>query len=220
MSKYNQILVYGADYTKQRNVLKSTDADETSAYTNVQMVNGVGKISSVGVKLTKGVKGTITIDMEYSTFSSSSYEKCSDELKNSITSEKYEKLKECEKKSDYKAWWFWLLSASEDEYQHNRDQIVVTKNIDDTSTSKAIEKMFSEEQQKYHIEGTYEVEGQSNVPTVVEMYISTLNVQTSTHSGVSVIDTDSQPMLLNPDTGQKADAKIENKETFKIVPIS
>lgn len=218
MSNYNPILMYGTeDRTKPRNMLK---ASETSASTSVQMTNGVGQISYAGVELTKGVKGIIKIDMIYSTFSSSAYEKCTEELKNSVTSEKYEKLRESQRKSDYKTWWFWLLSASDEEFKHDKDQTIVTKNVEDTAISKTIEKMFSEEQQKYHIEGTFEVEGQSNVPTKVQMYISTLNIQTSMHNGVSVIDTDSQPMLLNPNTGETAHAKMENKEKFQIVPLS
>lgn len=217
MSNYNPILMYGAkDHTKPRNMLRTS---ETSASTSVQMTNGVGKISYAGVVVTKGVKGTISINMSYSTFSSSAYEKCTEELKNSVTSEKYEKLKESQRKSDYKTWWFWLVSASKEEFQHNKDQTIVTKNVEDTEISKVIEKMFSEEMQEYHIEGKFDVEGQSNVPTKVEMYISTLNIQTSMHNGVSVIDTDSQPIMINPDTGERADAKIESKEKFQIVPV-
>lgn len=217
MSNYNPILMYGAeDQTKASNMKGS----ETSTSMSVQMTNGVGQISYAGVELTKGVKGTIKIDMNYSTFSSSAYEKCTEELKNSVTSEKYEKLRESQSKSDYKAWWFWLLSSSKEEFQHDKDQTIVTKNVEDTAISKTIEKMFSEEQQTYHIEGTFEIEGQSNVPTKVQMYISTLNIQTSMHNSVSVIDTDSQPMLLNPNTGKTVDAKIENKEKFQIVPLS
>lgn len=218
MSNYSPILINGAENrAKQTKMLR---ASETSASTSIQMTNGVGQISYAGVELTKGVKGTIKIDMSYSTFSSSAYEKCTEELKNSVTAEKYEKLKESQRKSDYKTWWFWLVSASEQEFHHDKHQTIITKNIEDTTISNAIEKMFSQEQQTYHIEGTFEVEGQSNVPTKVQMYISTLNIQTSMHSGVSVIDTDAQPLLLNPNTGEAAEAKVENKEKFQIVPLS
>lgn len=217
MSNYNLILMQGAKYREtSEHMLK---ASETSAYTNVQLTNGVGKISSAGVEVQKGVKGTIKIDMTYSTFSSRAYEKCTEELKNTVTAEKYEKLKEYQKESNYKAWWFWLVSASEKEFYHDKDQTITTKNVEDEEVSRAIEKMFSEEKQDYHVEGTFEVEGQSNVPTKVQMFISTLNVQTDTQKGVSVIDTDSQPILLSPDGGE-AKAEMKNKEKFQIVELS
>lgn len=218
MSNYNPILMYAAeDRTKQKGNLKTA---ETAGSTNVQLTSGVGQISSVGVTFTKEVKGTIAIDMTYSTFSSSAYEKCTEELKNTVSSEKYENLKESQRKSDYKSWWFWLFSASEQEFENNKNQTIFTKNVEDTEISKVIEKMFSEEQQDYHIEGKFEVEGQSMIQTRAEMYISTLNIQTSEYSGVSVIDTTAQPILLDPNTGSPANVSVENKEKFNIVPVS
>ena len=140
MSNYNPILMYAAeDRTKQKGNLKTA---ETAGSTNVQLTSGVGQISSVGVTFTKGVKGTIAIDMTYSTFSSSAYEKCTEELKNTVSSEKYENLKESQRKSDYKSWWFWLFSASEQEFENNKNQTIFTKMLRIQKFPKLLKKCF------------------------------------------------------------------------------
>lgn len=162
---------------------------EKSEYSDISFQHGYGQLTRAGVTVRKGVKGKVTVDMAIETYDSASYKASTQEIKNVVTTNTYEHLDETEKRHDYGDWWFWLFSASGEDYQHYKEEVTDSVSISDQTITDSLTNNFSDKKQKIRVKGEFEIEGTSNIPTTAYLFVETLNITTSDGAATTVINT-------------------------------
>lgn len=200
--------------TPNKNV---TDSDEKSDFSSVSFQHGYGKLSKIGFSVKgKGIKGKISISMEIETYDSHSYTASTNEVKTVVDTHTYEKLEETEVEGNYSSWWFWLFSSSGKSYEHYKNETSDSVTFTDQSITDSLTQNFSKNNQTYKITGEFEVEGTSNIPAEVYLYVETLIITTKDGSTTTVIN--SNNVDIADDKGNKGDAKITDGK-LNILPL-
>lgn len=219
LGKYKEYLLVTEGYLQLRNrrlsilpfnrrELKLGNAEDSSL--QVKYSQGYGEAVRAGAKLQKGVKGTIRIAIEIETLSEEYYKKVTDEIKNTITESEKSQLEETIKNKEYKKWWFKLFGIAEKKdgvtYQNKESEKIT---ISDTVMSNAIKNNISKNYKKANISGNFEVEGQTNIPVEVFLYIEILKIKVADGVEITVPGNDVAAADKDGNTGvAKADGKL------------
>lgn len=188
--------------------------EESSKYSSITFQHGYGQLSKAGAVVQKGVKGTVTIDLEIESYSSQAYQATTDEIKSEVDTQIYNHLQETEHSQNYSSWWFWLFSSSGKDYEHYKDETQDTVSINNQSITDSLTNNFSENRQTFRVTGEFTVEGTSMIPTTVYLFIETLNITTKDGSTTTVIS--STPVAADAD-GNTSNVKTDGK--LNIIPI-
>lgn len=183
--------------------LKMTAIDalsEKSTFENVTVTTGYGRISSAGMKLQKGVTGTIEISLKIETYSQKSYEEATKQFTNTQGGTFSKELQESINQKDYGSWWSRVFGRgsgkTSDHYLKVKEESV--KFVDNTIKD-ILEKNFSGSSEEFKVTGKFEVTGTSSIPTIVELYIRTMQIKEGSRT-VTVISND---VVAADDTGKK-----------------
>ena len=207
----NVILADSATFDQLRAV-----AGENVDYSTFELTHGYGQLIKAGAVIQKGVTGTLTVDLKIRSFKETSYKAATDSVRTHMDEKIVEHLDECEKKKNHADWWFWFHSNSESEYEHHKNQNKETITDKDQEKTHALEESFGTDSQEYHVSGTFQVEGQSTIPTTVFLFVEMLTITTSNGQSQHVIN--STPIAADGD-GDTSAAKVKDGEKLNIVAL-
>lgn len=189
---------------------------EKTDYSKFEVNHGYGKLLGAGVRLSKGSKGTFTVDIKVKSFNQTSYKATIDELRTHLNQTVVEHLDECEKQKRYADWWLWFHSGSASEYEHHKNQHKETITDTDEKKTHALEENFAKDSQEYHVSGTFQVEGLSNIPTEVFLFVEMLNIKTSNGNSMNVINSNAVAASGDGDTSA---AKVDGDSNLNIMEL-
>lgn len=199
-------------FVSYENFLKQDVGSESITYTQ-----GYGQLSKAGATVQLGVTGHIEIDLIIKSLSKSFYEDTTNEIINTVSSSTAEELKEASSKNDCQSWWFAFLaggSSGSHDSDYYRKQQNNTVTIADTKYFNAASSKMSSNEQNFRVSGTFDIVGQSYVPTTVYLFIETLNIQMADGTTI-VIPT--QNTAVADAQGQIGAGKMESK--INIIPL-
>lgn len=199
-------------FVSYENFLKQDVGAESITYTQ-----GYGQLSKAGATVQLGVTGHIEIDLIIKSLSQSFYNDTTNEIINTVSTSISEELKEASSKKDYKKWWFAFLaggSTGSHDSDYYRKQQNSTVTIADTKYFNAASSKISSNEQNFRVYGTFDIVGQSYVPTTVYLFIETLNIKMNDGTTI-VIPT--QNTAVADKQGQLGVGQTESK--LNIVPL-
>ncbi len=192
-----------------------SNVSEDSNFSHYTYTHGYGQLSKAGCVLSQGVSGTVNISLEITTYDSEAYEQTTDEIKQYVQTNIHEHLVESEKKHNYSDWFFWLISGSESDYNHQKEHQSDTISINNQNIVHTMNQKFSDSKKTMHVSGEFTVQGCSSIPTEIYLYVETLNITTADGQVTTVIN--STPAVGDKD-GNTNVGNITNGK-LSIVPL-
>lgn len=189
MSGYSIKVLAGMDqlFVPRRSALL-VRANDPSGQT-FSYIQGYGQLSKAGATVQLGVTGHLHIDLTVESLSHQFYEDMLKEIKNTVSRNVQDQLKEASSKKDYSSWWFAFLAGSSNaghDSQYYRNQQCNTVTVADTKLFNSASSKMSSHKEQFHVSGDFDIVGQSYIPTTVFLFIETLTIQTSEGSSIVI----------------------------------
>ncbi|MDR0944496.1 MAG: alpha-xenorhabdolysin family binary toxin subunit A [Ruminococcus sp.] len=156
--------------------------DSAAGGTVFSFEQGYGNLSKAGATVQIGVTGHVEIDLEITSLSEKFYTETTNDLQSTFTHETTSEMQRATENNDQQSWWFAFLAGGSSSHQTSSD-ISKQQNgevtFTDSKVTNSATQNMEKNKQKFRVKGSFDIVGQSYIPTTVYLFIETLTIKTS-----------------------------------------